>query len=217
MRNIYDVVNPAMRRFRLRRMSAFVRLFRISGTTRVLDVGGTPFNWQLSPVRPRVTLLNNEAEPVDRGSIPADMTYVIGDARKLPFGDQSFDIVYSNSVIEHVGDFSSQRHFANEIARVGRRFYVQTPHRYFPVEPHLMTPVVHWLPRIVQRRLLPYATAWGWSYRLQQQRWAESVDCAWYDDVRLLTAGEVAALFPTARVVRERLGGLTKSLIAMRV
>lgn len=215
--NVYELATPVMRHFRVRRMTAFAEMFALTPTTRVLDVGGTPFNWLLSPVRPRVTLLNNEAEPVDRGSIPADMEYVVGDARRLPFASDSFDVVYSNSVIEHVGGFSAQGEFAREIARVGRRFYVQTPHRYFPVEPHLMTPLVHWLPRPLQRNLLPYATLWGWSHRMHERRWADRVACAWYDDVRLLTASEVAELFPTAQVVREQVAGLTKSLIAMQV
>jgi hypothetical protein len=215
--NIYELVTPVMRHFRVRRMAAFAKIFALTSSTRVLDVGGTPFNWLLSPVRPRVTLLNNEAEPVDRSAIPADMEYVVGDARRLPFASSSFDIVYSNSVIEHVGDFVTQREFSSEIARVGRKFYVQTPHRYFPVEPHLMTPLVHWLPRSVQGGLLPYATVWGWSHRLHERRWADEAACAWYRDVRLLTAPELAELFPSARVVREQVGGLTKSLIAMHV
>ena len=75
-----------------------------------------------------------------------------GDGRALPFRDEAFDVVFSNSVIEHVGDAASQRRFAREVARVGRAYWVQTPNRWFPVEQHLLTPLVHWLPKSWQRR-----------------------------------------------------------------
>jgi 2-polyprenyl-3-methyl-5-hydroxy-6-metoxy-1,4-benzoquinol methylase len=67
-------------------------------------------------------------------------------AARSPSAARSFDIVFSNSVIEHVGDAESQQQFAHEIARVGRAYWVQTPNRRFPVEPHLLTPFLHFLP-----------------------------------------------------------------------
>src|SRR5208283_3216475 len=101
----------AQKRFRRRRMERFVREFAIGRATRVLDVGGTPDDWQMVSVEPRVVLLNMPRAGAAQ--------WVAGDGRCLPFGDQSFDVVYSNSVIEHVGDLSSQRRFAREVARVG--------------------------------------------------------------------------------------------------
>jgi hypothetical protein len=83
-----------------------------------------------------------------------------GDGRQLPFRDAAFDVVFSNSVIEHVGDAASQERFAREVARVGRSYWVQTPNRWFPVEQHLLTPLVHWLPRRWQRAILRRGTVW---------------------------------------------------------
>src|SRR5207302_1278502 len=100
-------------------MRRFVRTFAVTAETRILDVGGTPFNWSLLDVQPRVTIVNM---PRAREAFDAQFQSVFADGRALPFPDRSFDIVFSNSVIEHVGDFESQRHFASEIARVGRSY-----------------------------------------------------------------------------------------------
>src|SRR5450432_3408714 len=119
------------RRFRRRRMQRFVRECRITAATRVLDIGGTPDNWELSPVQPRLVLLNM---PRAHAELAGAAQWVAGDGRQLPFRDGSFDLVFSNSVIEHVGDAASQQRFASEVARVGRTYWVQTPNRWFPVE-----------------------------------------------------------------------------------
>ena len=207
MLDIYAAIRPIQRRFRRRRMADFAKRFSITPETRILDVGGTSFNWDLSPVRPRVTLLNVQEEPAF--PVPPDMEFRIGDGCSMPFPDGSFDIVYSNSVIEHVGDAERQRAFAREAARVGRRYYVQTPAKAFPVEPHLLTPFIHWLPRSVQRRLLPFTT-----FALLHDRRPDAL--AWYDDVRLLTRKEMAAFFPDAAIRAERVLGLPKSYVAER-
>ena len=85
-----------------------------------------------------------------RSGLPCAATrqiaYVQGDACALPFADRSFDIVFSNAVIEHVGDIERQRLFVAEALRVGRRVFLTTPNRWFPIEVHTRLPFVHWLP-----------------------------------------------------------------------
>ncbi len=193
-------------------MRRFARELGIDAETRVLDVGGTPETWDMLPVRPRVTLLNT---PRTKAELAAASWWVAGDGRALPFRDEAFDVVFSNSVIEHVGDAASQRRFAREVARVGRAYWVQTPNRWFPVEQHLLTPLVHWLPKSWQRRVVPRFTVWSALVRPSPDRRAFYL-AHYLDEVRLLSAGEFAALFPDARVIRERVLGWTKSLVAVR-
>jgi Methyltransferase domain len=193
-------------------MRRFARTFAVTNETRILDVGGTPFNWSLLDVQPRVTIVNM---PRAREAFDAQFRSVFADGRALPFPDSSFDIVFSNSVIEHVGDAKSQQQFASEIARVGRSFWVQTPNRRFPVEPHLLTPFLHFLPAPSQRRIARKFTVWALIERPTPDRWEFYIE-HYLCDIRLLDAADLQRLFPGAKIVRERLGGLTKSLIAVR-
>ncbi|HLK66124.1 MAG TPA: methyltransferase domain-containing protein [Bryobacteraceae bacterium] len=200
------------RHFRHRRMQRFAREFNITSQTRVLDIGGTPDCWELLDERPRLTLLNTPRASADLNG--AD-NWVAGDGRCLPFRDASFDVVFSNSVIEHVGDRASQESFAREVARVGGGFWVQTPNRWFPVEQHLLTPFIHWLPKAYQRPIVPRFNVWSWLVRVTPDRRRFYIE-HYLRDVRLLGAGEMRALFPGARLIRERLCGVTKSLVAMK-
>ena len=200
-----------MRRFRIARMARFQRLLQIDENTRILDVGGTPGNWSLLAVRPQVTILNLPRAIEARGSL----TWIFADGCQLPFRDKSFDVVFSNSVIEHLGDPLRHEQYAGEIARVGIRYFVQTPNRWVPVEPHLLTPLVHFLPRRWQKMLIEKFTIWEWIARPRPAERAFYLE-HYLRDIRLLDGRDLRRLFPDARLVRERFLGLTKSLIAVR-
>lgn len=199
-------------RFRRRRMAQFVSALGITAETRVLDIGGTPDNWQLVGIRPRLTLLNM---PRAGAEMAMAAVWVAGDGCALPFRDGAFDVVFSNSVIEHVGDRARQKRFAIEVARVGRAYWVQTPNRWFPVEQHLLTPVLHWLPRAWQRVLMPKLNLWRWLVPVSEDR--RNFYVAHYlRDVQLLGSVDLQTLFPDGHIKRERFLGWTKSLIAVR-
>ena len=121
---------------------------------------------------------------------------------------RAFDLVFSNSVIEHVGSAADQRAMAAEVRRVGRAFFVQTPNRWFPFEPHLLTPLVHYLPRAWQRPLYPY-TFWA---LLSRPSRAE-ID-ANFEQIRLLTRQQFGTLFPDATLITERLALMPKCFVA---
>ncbi len=146
------LVSPLTRYFRTQRMNKFQKLFSITQETRILDIGGTVDIWSFVTAKPQITILNlyPPVYPVKEENV----NWVIGDARDLPFKDKEFDIAFSNSVIEHVGDISSQKDFAKEISRVGRHYYVQTPNKWFPVEPNFMAPLIHFLPKSLQKKKL---------------------------------------------------------------
>jgi SAM-dependent methyltransferase len=195
---------------RAQRMARCVQLLGIGPETRVLDVGGTLDIWLLAPLMPRLVMLNNQ--PAAPGAPAPDL---LADGRSLPFRDASFDVVFSNSVIEHLGDAQSQVRFAAEVARVGNAYWVQTPNRLFPVEQHLFMPFLHWLPGSWQRRLLEWGSVWEWIFRpTPAQR--DYLLRHYLTGTRLLTAGGLAILFPGARILKERFLGWTKSLVAFR-
>jgi hypothetical protein len=188
-------------------MHRFAQEFRIDSQTRILDIGGSHHIWTLVPVTPNVVLLNLGADH-DRSD---GFTYVLGDARHLPFKDQAFDLIFSNSLIEHLYTFDQQQVFASECRRVAARYYVQAPNQYFFVEPHLLTPFIHWLPKSVRVRLIRNFTVWGLINRPARE------DCQRFvDEVRLLTRRDFRHLFPEAEIWSERVLGMSKSLIAVK-
>ena len=71
------------------------------------------------------------------------------DDTTLPFEDESFDVVLSNHVIEHVGEAEDQLRHLEEIRRVlvpGGVCYLAVPNRWVLVEPHFRLPFLSWLP-----------------------------------------------------------------------
>jgi SAM-dependent methyltransferase len=191
-------------------MRRFIEDFGITPQTRVLDIGGTLYNWTLAPVRPKLTLLNmpRASEPAPEG-----IDRVAADGCVLPFAAGSFDVVFSNSVIEHLTTKTRQQQFAAEVMRVGKRYCIQTPNRWFPVETHLLTPFVHYLPKRWQAPLIRRATVWALLTGIKGDRKRFYIE-HYLADVRLLSRSELQSLFPQATVVSERFLGFTKSLLA---
>jgi hypothetical protein len=206
--DIHRVYRALGNGFRRRRMRRFERLFRPDAQTRILDVGGSRAQWELAIARPRVTLSNLDPHAL-RGAAPFDAVAASG--LQLPHPDRSFDIAFCNSVIEHVGGREARAALAAQLSRVARGLWVQTPARGFPVEPHVLTPFFHFLPRAWQRRLARNFTVWGWLTRPDARRAREMVD-----RIELLSYREFAALFPDCEIRRERWLGWTKSYIAVR-
>lgn len=204
---IYTRISPW---FRDRRRARFQAALHPTAETTMLDVGGYPWCWPEEACPARITMVNLD-EPDGFVSTPR-RTMLPGNGCSLAFGDGSFDIGYSNSVIEHVGTWENQRKFAAEIRRVGGRLWVQTPARWFFIEPHLLAPFLHWLPKDWQRPLLRRLTPWGWITKPTPAQ----VE-AFLAEVRLLTGAEMQTLFPDCRIERERfLLVFTKSFIAVR-
>lgn len=202
--------NSLASRLRRRRFAFFESLLaRVPGPLRILDVGGTRDFWDKMGgnllERAEVTLLNLQPDPVDHPRIRS----LRGDARAMAFAPGEFDVVFSNSVIEHVGDFADQGRMAAEVIRVGRRYFIQTPNRGFPIEPHFLFPFYQFLP-VSARVALLRRFSLGWMGRIPDERKAREA----VEGVRLLSRREMKALFPEAGLHEERLIGLTKSFVA---
>jgi hypothetical protein len=126
--------------------------------------------------------------------------------------DKSYDILYSNSVIEHVGDWHRQQQFASEARRVGKALWVQTPAYGCPIEPHYMTPFIHYFPPSFQRKIARWFTVWGLIERPNREQVQAMVG-----SIRLLRKAEMSMLFPDCEIVTERLLWIIpKSYIAIR-
>ncbi|MEM3738646.1 MAG: class I SAM-dependent methyltransferase, partial [Thermoplasmata archaeon] len=133
-------------RLRRKRFAFFKDLLsRLPKPIKVLDVGGTETFWERIGFIDGVNLTVLNMVPPEKTN--PKLNWVIGDARDMQeFKDNEFDVVFSNSVIEHVGDFNDQKRMAQEIQRVGKRYFVQTPNFYFPFEPHFMFPFFQFFP-----------------------------------------------------------------------
>jgi hypothetical protein len=204
-------------RFRLRRFALvkdlITRQLQEKQSCRIIDIGGEPAYWEIFGAdldwdRIQVLLVNLTVfETSHRGIVS-----IAGDARDLgQFGDLSFDIVHSNSVIEHVGRWPDMVMMAKEVRRLAPRYFVQTPYFWFPMEPHARTLFLHWMPESWRYRLLMKRTCGYWQKRPDVGSAVMAIQSA-----SLLDKQQMKFLFPDAEIVSERILGITKSLMAVR-
>ena len=175
---------------------------------RILDVGGTQFFWKMMGFQDdpglEITMLNLTA-----GWARPGFRSVAGDARDMrQFADQEFDVVFSNSVIEHVGKPDEQRQMASEVKRIGKRYFVQTPNRHFPLEPHFFFPGFQFLPLAMRIWLLQHFDL-GWYKKIPDYAAARQE----VEPIHLLSRRDVTRLFPEGTLYNERFAGLTVSFV----
>jgi hypothetical protein len=124
---------------------------------------------------------------------------VAADGCALPFKPNAFDWVFSNAVIEHVGSWEKQKQFAQEVRRVARKgYFVATPNRNFPLEPHTLLPFYQFMTPRLQRVALKVSPGY----------------LTEYEEINLLSAGQLGALFPEARILKTGIPGLPNVLVA---
>jgi hypothetical protein len=202
-------------RARLRRWSMLRNAFPGIEGMRVLDLGGTVETWRRSPVQPaHVTVLNlfdpGESDDDLILAVTGDACHaadVLADANV----DPNFDLVFSNSLVEHVGGHARRSELAQQIRRLAPRYWIQTPYRYFPLEPHWLFPGMQFMPVAVRAKI---AMRWP----LVHTRPA-SIDaaCEAVMSTELLGITEMRKYFPGSTVLHERVLGITKSVIALRL
>jgi hypothetical protein len=210
-RRIIGTSNPDSLSSRMRgaRWTQLVERFPNLADMRVLDLGGTVNAWTLSPIQPaELTLLNTYAQDSDK-------RVIVGDACDPPeeLLKERFDLVYSNSTIEHVGGEWRRQRFAAGVRALGEHWWIQTPYRYFPIEPHWLFPWFQHLPIAGKLWVVEH-----WPLGSFHAVLAERGHDAAVEEVvgtELVSRTDMARYFPTSEIITERVGGLTKSLIAV--
>ena len=208
LRRMANAQDPASfsSRMRQKRFALFQHLIApLPRPLSILDVGGTERFWEtmglIDDPGIELHLLNiHSVASGERKFIPH-----VGDARHMPeFEDGRFDIVFSNSVIEHVGGLAEQKRMADEVRRVGRRYFVQTPNRYFPIEPHFLIPFFQFLPQALKVMLLRHLKGIRDEVRAAERA----------REITLISRRQLQAMFPDARIYEERFALMAKSFVA---
>lgn len=187
----------------------FFRTFSKNAPIRILDLGGTGYFWEKSsiPDLPKVTitLLNLHIESSPHPNIES----VVGDATELlDFKDDEFDLVFSNSVIEHLYTSENQQKMANEIQRVGKYYFIQTPNKYFPVEAHYALPFAQFYPKNLTYFILTKTKL------SRLQKWHPEDARQYLNEIILLDEAGLKGLFPGSKIYREKVLGMVKSITA---
>lgn len=207
-------------RFRARRFVHVQRLIEAAITERgradILDLGGTETYWRIGADfiranrhRLSITMVNPEPQAIQDHGI---FSFREGSATdRALYADRAFDLVHSNSVIEHVGSWQGFEDFAANARRLAPRYYVQTPNFWFPYEPHFRFAGFQYLPAEMRTRLIMRFSL-GFFSRVEDRAEAEAI----IRHHRLLSTREMRGLFPDAEVFHEKAFGLDKSIIAMR-
>lgn len=206
-RKVLNLLLPIHTRLRKQKLDLFFELAGDCAQQSLLDLGGHSSAGMAGEFLPlyqafrNVTVVNISARRLQFPTT-ARIRRVAADACSLPFASQSFDWVFSNAVIEHVGNWEAQKRFAAEVRRVARRgYYVTTPNKRFPIEPHTYLPIYQYMPAVVQRRMIVFATGWVNTYEHASH-------------IRLLTMKQMRELFPHAQVCRTGFPLYGNSLVA---
>ena len=206
--------------FRARRFEMVQKLIEAvlaeKGSCDILDLGGTEKYWRIGEDfvhrnrnRLHITLVNTEQEHVEDKTL---FTSITGSATEPNlFGARRFDLVHSNSVVEHVGDWGDMQAFAANVRRLAPRYYVQTPNYWFAYEPHFRFPGFQYLPERVRIALIMRFSL-GFFSRIPDRKTAQEI----IDHHQLISTRQVARLFPDATISHEKVMGLNKSIVAIR-
>ncbi len=202
-----DSLSASLRSKRFQKFKVLID--KLSRPLKILDVGGTVDFWEKTKLiedkEITITILNL----LEGTSNYANLVSTKGDVRDMVrYSDDEFDIVFSNSTIEHLGEYEDQRRCADEIKRIGKRYFIQTPNKYFPIEPHFLYPFFQFYPKYFKALLVLYANI-GW-YPADTWEKAIGIVCS----VKLLSKSKIRGLFLEAEIFEEKFFGITKSFIA---
>ena len=210
---------------RVKRAQIFNLFFSLKPSSKLLDLGsgnGSHINSIIrhTPIKPeKVYIADINSNALESGRVKFGFNPILlSEDGKLPFIDNYFDIVFCSSVIEHVTvpksrtwnvtgyefrqfSFRRQKQFAQEIKRLGRNYFVQTPNKWSVIESHSWLPFIGLMPRSIQKPII----------KCSNKIWIKKTIFDW----NLLDAKDIYTLFPEAIIIREKWCGMTKSVIAI--
>jgi len=201
---------------RKKKLELFNRLIIPTKNMKILDVGAEVNLTStkevqfidLYPWKNMITAINISSKHImSIKSLYPEVEAIVGDACELPWPDKYFDIVYSNAVIEHLGNFEKQVKMASEIMRVGKRWFLTTPNRWYPFEFHMRLPFVSWLPRkgyLWAGRIV--------SYDHVRKKYTFGIK---RNELRLMTARELKYCFPDSEIIKQRVTFMSETLIVV--
>lgn len=196
---VKDWVNKFHKISREQKFRLFLKMLNPSSDDRILDAGaekGLYFEEKYVWKKNIVALDINRNNLVLLKRKYREVLVIQGDVCNLPFKDNSFDIIFSNAVIEHVGNSERQMEFAKEIMRVGKKWFVTTPNRFFPFELHVYLPFIHYFPQKIQKYIM------------------ENIYPGETWNVNLLTASKTRNLFQGSTIVKQKITIWSETIIA---
>lgn len=214
----HDKKNSLVNSFRRKRFELLKnrveKHIRPDSLFKILDIGGDigywkNIGWQNSQCR--IYLLNLYAAEISEEDSKS-FESVQGSGLNLPYQRGDFDLVFSNSVIEHVGSFENQLQFANEVKRLSDRYIVQTPSFWFPLEPHSLIPFFQFIPHSIRAFLIMWFDI---NYFPKASSYQDALQVS--RSTLMLTKKEFRNLFPEAEIQVERLLGIPKSYTAIKL
>ena len=180
---------------------------------KILDIGGTEDYWNSMGLNLgnniEIVLLNLykiEVKGAGFSSIKGDACHLEG------MEDKSFDLVFSNSVIEHLFSIENQQKMASEVMRVGKNYYIQTPNKFFPIEPHWVFPFFQFLPFGLKVFL---TKNFNLGHIPKAKTKQEAIDLV--NEVNLLSKKELENLFSESKLYIEKFMGFHKSYAAYKI
>jgi hypothetical protein len=199
---VLNAVQPWLRRRRMQKLS----LFDLQPGDRVIDLGGTCAIWEFVEAPLEITIVNLPGADYWKPEQSRHrFHFVVGDATALDYPDDHFDLVFSNSVIEHVGGPQKELAFAREVRRLAPAYYIQTPSVWFPLEPHTGIPFWWAIPRSARNRIIA-----GWRSRMPA--WTEMVE-----GTTVIRRRTLRNYFPDGKIITERVAGIPKSYSVYRL
>jgi hypothetical protein len=181
---------------------------------KILDIGGDIQYWKnIGWQHPacKIHLLN-----LYESKVPENETHQfsssVGNGLSLEYKKGEVDLIFSNSVIEHVGSYENQQIFAGEVRRVSDKYIVQTPSIWFPLEPHSLIPLFQFLPHPIRALLI---MTFNINYFPKAKTYKAAIIVS--HSTLMFTHKRFKQLFPEAEIQVERFLGIPKSYTAIKL